>query len=173
MVEKSKLFFAELSQKGLLSGPSATRFVVMKLVKGTMKMLLSYQDIEEICRYGNEKGAISLYLYSPACETRVEFAIRLNSVGDVIKAGVEKDITKRKDIKVLLHNFVDVQRVLRKSFVKNKAQTYCAFVSGDFFRFTTIPVRLRGRAVVDKQFYTLPLVTVLHQFDRFAVLVRI
>ena len=134
-------------------------------------MLLTYQDIEEVSRYGNEKGATSLYLYSPAYETRTEFAIRLNNVRDVIKAEAEKIITKRKDIKVFLCNFIDVQRALRDLFVKNKAQTYCAFVSGDFFKFAIIPVRLRDRVVVDKQFYTLPLVTVLKQFERFAVLV--
>ena len=134
-------------------------------------MLLTYQNIKEISRYGDEKGAISLYIYSPAHETKAEFAIRLNNVADVIKAGADNVITKRKDIKVLLHNFVDVQRTLRNGFVKNKAQTYCAFVSADFFKFTTIPVKLRDRAVVDEHFYTLPLVTVLEQFDRFAVLV--
>ena len=154
------------------------RFVAMKFaespnktVKGTMKMLLTYQDIEEISRYENEKGAISLYFYAPAYETRTEFTIHLNNVGDVIKAEAGKIVTKRKNIKVFLRNFIDVQRALRDLFVKNKAQTYCAFVSGDFFRFATIPVRLRDRVVVDEQFYTLPLVTVLEQFERFAVLV--
>jgi peptide chain release factor subunit 1 len=136
-----------------------------------MKMLLTYQDIEEICRCKNEKGAISLYLYSPVHDTRAEFAIRLNNLEDVIKAEADKVITKRKDIKVLLRNFTDAQRALRKSFVKNKAQTCCAFVSGDFFKCATIPVRLRNRAVVDEEFYTLPLVVLLEQFDRFAVLV--
>ena len=134
-------------------------------------MLLTYQDIEEISRYENEKGAISLYFYSPAYETRTEFTIHLNNVGDVIKAEAGKIVTKRKNIKVFLRNFIDVQRALRDLFVKNKAQTYCAFVSGDFFKFTTVPVRLRDRVVVDEHFYTLPLVTVLEQFERFAVLV--
>jgi len=134
-------------------------------------MFLNHQDIKDICQYRNSKGAISLYVYSSTNETEREFRIRLNSLSDVIKTEAEKAGIKKRDLKALLRDIENIQRTLRDRFVENKALTYCVFLSDEFFKFVEIPVRVKDRALVDEQFYTLPLVTMLGQLERFAVLV--
>lgn len=134
-------------------------------------MFLSFQDIKDICRHRNDRGTISFYIYSSANETEREFRIRLNSLSDMIKTEAEKVGIKKRDLKALLRSLENIQQTLRDSFVKNKAQTCCVFLSKDFFKLAEIPVKIKDRAVVDEQFYTLPLITMLGQFERFAVLV--
>ncbi len=55
--------------------------------------------------------------------------------------------------------------------MEEKAQTYCVFVSDQFLKIVELPLRIKERVVVDCRFYTLPLITAIEQFHRYAVLI--
>jgi len=132
---------------------------------------ISYQDILDISKHKDEKGAISFYLYSSIDETERVFAMHFDSLSDQMKKEAENYAPKSKYLKALIQQVQKKRESLLDHFVENKAQTFCLFVSRDFDRFLEIPVRAKERIVVDSEFYTLPLLALLEQFERFAILV--
>jgi len=132
---------------------------------------ISYQDILDISRHKDEKGAISLYLYSSIDETERDFAMHFDSLSDQIKKEAQKYSPKSKYLKTLIQQIQKKRESLLDHFVENKAQTFCLFVSEDFDKLTKIPIRVKERVVVDSEFYTFPLLALLEQFERFAILV--
>ena len=133
-------------------------------------MFLSHNDIKCICQYRNDKSTVSLYICPFPNESDRDFRIRLNSIGDTIKRETEKYEGKDKDLKYFLRNFENIKTTLLKDFAEHKAQTYCVFLAKDFLKIANLPVRVKERVVVDSQFYTLPLISLLEQFERYAVL---
>jgi len=134
-------------------------------------VFVSHRDIIDISKHKDEKGAISLYLYSSIDETQRDFEIHFNSLTDQIKRDAEKYTPKSKHLRMLIQKVQEKREFLSDYFLENKAQTFCLFMSSDFDKLAEIPVRMKERVVVDNEFYCLPLLAVLDQFERFAILV--
>jgi peptide subunit release factor 1 (eRF1) len=132
---------------------------------------INYQDIQNISKHKDEKGAVSLYLYSSVDETGRDFAMHFDSLSNQIKKEAEKYAPKSKHLKTLIQRVQKRRESLLDHFMENKAQTFCLFVSKDFDKLAEMPIRVKERVVVDSEFYTLPLLAVLEQFERFAILV--
>ena len=132
---------------------------------------ISRQDILDIAKHKDERGAISLYLYSSVDETDRDFAMHFDSLSHEIKKEAEKYAPKSKHLKKIIQRVQRKRESLLDHFMGNKAQTFCLFVSGDFDKLAEMPIRVKERIVVDSAFYTLPLLAVLEQFERFAILV--
>ena len=132
---------------------------------------ISYKDILDISKHKDEKGAISLYMYSSVDETERDFAIHFDSLCDQMKKEAEKYMPKSKHLKTLIQQVQTMWESLLDNFVENEAQTFCLFVSKDFVKLAEIPIRVKERVVIDSAFYTMPLLALLEQFERFAILV--
>ena len=132
-------------------------------------MFLSHDDIKFIRQYINGKGAISLYICSFPNESGIDFQIRLNSIGDTIKQETEKYEGKNKDWN-FEERFENIKTALHEVFIEHETQTYCVFFAKDFLRIVRLPMSVKERVVVDNQFYTLPLISLIEQFERYAVL---
>jgi len=135
------------------------------------KTFISYKDILDISKHKDEKGAISLYIYSPINQTERDFTIHFDSLHDQTKKEGEKFEAKSKYLKALIQQVQKKWGTLLDHFIENKAQTFCLFIAEDFDKLTEIPIRVKERVVVDREFYTLPLLAVLEQFERFAIFV--
>jgi len=132
---------------------------------------ISYQDILSISKHKDEKGVISIYLYSSVNEIVKDLAMHFDNLIGQIKKEAEKFKAESKHLKMLTQQIQKMRGTLIDCFVENKAQTFCLFVSEDFDKLAEIPVRVKDRVVVDREFYTLPFLAVLEQFERFAILV--
>jgi peptide subunit release factor 1 (eRF1) len=136
-----------------------------------IKTFITYQDIQDISKHKSEKGAVSLYICSSVDETEKEFATHLNNLNDQLKKEVEKFDPKSQYLKILTEEVQKKRGILLDCFVKNKAQTFCLFISEGFDKIAEIPLRVKERIVVNHEFYTLPLLAILEQFERYAILV--
>jgi peptide subunit release factor 1 (eRF1) len=132
---------------------------------------ISQKDILDISKHKDEKGVISLYIYSPVNQTEGDFIACFDSLNHQIKKEVEKYAPKSEHLKKLIQQIQKKQELLLDHFLENKAQTFCLFVCKDFDKLAELPIRVKERIVVDNEFYTLPLMSVLEQFERFAILV--
>jgi len=132
---------------------------------------ISYQDIADISKHRNETGAISLYLSSSVDETDRYFKTRFDSLVDQAKKEAEAFAPKSKHLRTVIQRVQKKRELLLDHFVENKAQTFCLFLSEDFDKVAEIPIRIKERIVVGGEFYTLPLLAILEQFERFAILV--
>jgi peptide subunit release factor 1 (eRF1) len=132
---------------------------------------ISHQDILDISKHQDEKGTISLYLYSSVDETERDFAMHFDSLSNRAKKEAEKYFPKSKHVKKLIQQVQKYRGALLGSFAENKAQTFCMFISEGFEKLAEVPIRLKEGVVVDREFYVLPLLGVLEQFERFAILV--
>lgn len=133
-------------------------------------MFISSDDLNILSRYRNERGAISLYIYSSLNDKAWDFSERLKGLFDEM----EKDIAKthwsraiRKDAAYVLNS----RNMLAQNFIQDKRRTYCLFVADDFCKFFELPLRVKDRVIVEHRFYTEPLFITLEQFERYAVLV--
>jgi len=140
----------------------------MKKINDTF---IGHQDIVDIAKHKNPKGAISLYIYSSVDETERDFASHFNSLNDMARREAEEFKPNNKNLKQLAVSIEKKRRALLDCFMENKAQTFCLFLSNDFDKFFEMPVRVKERAVVNSEFYTMPLLALLEQFERFAILV--
>ncbi len=134
-------------------------------------MLITYHDIADIAKYRSDKGAITFYIYSSINETGDEFKGRFNSLVHSMKKAAERFENNSKDLSMMTHAIDNNRDKIIDRFVGNKAQTFCVFLARDFYKFVELPIRVKERTVVDYEFYTLPLLTLLEQFERYAILV--
>ena len=132
---------------------------------------VSHKDILDISEHEDKEGAISLYLHSPANEREEDFATHFDGLCDNIQEAADKYMRGSKHLKALTQEIRRKRDVLFGNFVENKAQTFCLFISGDFDKLAEIPIKMKERVVVGSEFCTLPLLAVLEQFERFALLV--
>lgn len=132
---------------------------------------ISYKDILDISKHKDEKGTISLYIYSSIDQTERDFAIHFDSLCDQMAKEAEKYTPNSKHLKTLFQQVQKKWESISDNFVKNKAQTFCLFVSKDFDKLAEMPIRVKEKVVVDSEFYTMPLLALLEQFERFAILV--
>lgn len=132
---------------------------------------ISYKDILDISKHKDEEGVISFYIYSSIDETERDFAIHFDSLCDQMAEEAEKFTPKSKHLKTLFNLVKNEWESLSDNFIENKAQTFCLFVSKDFNKLAEMPIRVKEKIVVDSEFYTMPLLSLLEQFERFAILV--
>lgn len=133
-------------------------------------MFISKNDLKTLSLYHNEKGAISLYVFSPLGDNVHDFSERLNSLFNKMI----KDISRHAYSRVMAEDdgyVLGTKDMLIQNFVENKLKTYCMFISEDFCRYYEVPVRVKDQIVVDEKFYTTPLFMALNQLERFAVLI--
>ena len=132
-------------------------------------MFLSYDDIKSVCNYKQDRSVVSLYIRSYPNDSIDTFRTRLDKFDDVIMREIEKYENRDKDLKYL-ENFGKVKAVLLLDSVRHKNQTYCVFLARDFFKIASLPIGIKERIMVDDKFYILPLLSLLGQFERYAVL---
>lgn len=132
-------------------------------------MFVTQQDIEAITSYRNKKGAISLYIYSAPQERAADFETRLNSLSNIVKREAAK--ANGHEWAALYKKFKALQEELQNNFLLKKGSTHCLFLGCDFFKYVEIPARLKETITILDQFYTVPLLSLLSQFERYAVLV--
>ncbi len=134
-------------------------------------MYLSQAQLNELCDFQTDHAAISLYVYSSPQENRDHFHQRLNRLAETVQ-----DKTKQFEgpISRWMSKGLHLDRLhdaLLEVFVEEKGQTCCVFIADDFFVVVDLPLRFSEFITVDYQFFVKPLMGLIAQFERFAVLI--
>ncbi len=132
-------------------------------------MFIGYKEITDIIQHRNADGAVSIYIYSNFNERAQDFLTRLNSFIDTIKK--EAEISNKRDLKKAIGELESKKEEIIAGVTHDKSKTISIFASPNFFKIIKVPFKLKERAVLNKCFYTAPLVSMLNQFERYAVLV--